>query len=106
MSLKRQNCSKDGQHTFDIVGYTHEEGRKYIESLWEPWMNWKNHGKGRGKWTIDHIVPRSSFNFKNPDGLTNWEEVRKCWALSNLQPMEWYENCCVKIDKLDYTKTK
>jgi len=62
-------------------------------------MNRNNYGFGKGKWTIDHKKPQSKFNFANPDGTPNIDKICKCWALENLQPMEWYENCYVKQNK-------
>ncbi len=37
------------------------------------------------KWHIDHITPKSHFNYKTP-------EDKECWALENLQPLEAIEN--------------
>lgn len=34
----------------------------------------------------------SSFKFANKDGTIDIEEVRKCWALSNLRPIEFIKN--------------
>jgi len=49
-------------------------------------MTWENHGMFG--WHVDHVIPLSAFN------LTSLEdpEVRRCWALDNLQPLWWQEN--------------
>lgn len=53
------------------------------------WMNWDNYGKptkDKKTWHIEHIIPQSTFDF------TNEEEIRKCWALSNIRPLDAIEN--------------
>ena len=41
-----------------------------------------------GKWHIDHIIPRSVFNYSSPDDY----DFRRCWALENLQLLPAKEN--------------
>ena len=43
-------------------------------------------------WHIDHIKPCASFKFVNEDGSTNYEAIKECWALENLQPMYSEDN--------------
>jgi len=91
--LKRQLLNKNGKSTFgDILLYELQDMKKHLEKYFEPWMNWDNWGNKSGWWTIDHTIPQDSFNFANPDGTINLEEVRKCWALKNLRPMEFMKN--------------
>lgn len=85
LSLKSK---KAGRKWESLTGYTVEDLMAHLESKFEPWMNWDNYGSKEGKWTIDHIKPRSLFNYDCPDD----EEFRECWALDNLQPMEFIEN--------------
>lgn len=91
-SLKHRGSSKRGKKTFDYIGYTLIELKTHLESQFEPWMNWSNHGgrtdDPRQTWHIDHIIPQSSFNF---DSLES-DEFKKCWALSNLRPLEKIAN--------------
>mgnify|MGYP001193157389 CR=1 FL=1 len=75
---------KGGRSWEDLVGYTVEDLMKCLESKFEPWMNWENHGE----WQIDHIKPISLFNFTNIED----NEFKECWALSNLQPLGKIEN--------------
>lgn len=86
--------SKNGLSTFDILPYSIFELRVHIEKQFEPWMNWGNHGRYNLKtwddndqstwtWQIDHIIPRSKFNYSSIDDLNFIE----CWALVNLRPL-------------------
>jgi len=95
--LKSRLLSKEGKSTFDFLPYTIDDLIKHLESQFESWMNWQNYGKGEGRWTIDHIIPDSSFNYTSVED----EEFQKCWALSNLQPLEWMENI-KKSNKIIY----
>jgi hypothetical protein len=49
-------------------------------------MNWKNYGKGEGKWNIDHILPCASFD------LTQESEQHRCFHYNNLQPLWEIDN--------------
>jgi hypothetical protein len=57
---------KKTSKTQNILGCTFEEFKIYLESKFEPWMNWNNYGNWNGEpkevdtaWDIDHIVPLS-----------------------------------------------
>lgn len=78
--------SKKVLNTMGLVGCSFEEFKSYLESKFEPWMNWDNYGNSNGKWVIDHKIPCSSFD------LSKREDQLKCFHYSNLQPLEWYEN--------------
>jgi 5-methylcytosine-specific restriction endonuclease McrA len=83
--------NKNGRPWETLVGYTLEELIAHLESKFEDWMTWDNHGiyeEGKLKWQIDHIRPISSFNFTSPED----KEFKDCWALENLQPLEATEN--------------
>ena len=78
--------------TFTLLGYTPTELVNHLESQFTDGMSWDN----IGKWHIDHIRPVASFNFTT----TECEDFKKCWALSNLQPL-WAEDNMSKGDKWD-----
>jgi len=84
---------KANQHWEDIVGYTLLDLMKHLEKQFKTWMTWGNYGKDG--WTIDHKIPISAFNYTKADDL----DFRRCWALSNLQPMGAIENK-IKSNKL------
>lgn len=77
---------KMGRKWETLVGYTVDDLKNHLESLWEPWMSWENHGvykpNGPRTWHIDHVIPQGMFNYTNPED----EEFKLCWSLNNLQP--------------------
>lgn len=84
--------------TQTILGCSYDEFRLYLESKFEPWMNWDNYGKHNGEinygWDIDHILPIAS--------AVTEEDIIKLNHHSNLQPLCSHINRYVKKDKLCY----
>jgi len=80
-ALKRE---KGNSHWCDLVGYTLNDLKKHLEPLFTEGMTWNNYGK----WHIDHIIPKSVFNFTKPEH----DDFKRCWDLSNLQPLWAKEN--------------
>jgi hypothetical protein len=76
---------KRGHHWEDLVGYTLEDLVEHIGGQLKPGMTWVNRGS---VWHIDHIIPKSAFHFESYED----PEFRKCWALSNLQPLWKHDN--------------
>ena len=76
-----------------LVGYKKADLIKHLEQLFQDGMSWGNYGP---IWHIDHIVPRSVFNFEKPED----EDFKKCWALKNLQPL-WARENIIKSNKLE-----
>lgn len=76
----------NNKHFEQIVGYKINDLINHLTSLFRDGMTMNNYG--RGGWVIDHIVPVSNFNF-----ISYYDaEFKKCWALSNLQPLWDIEN--------------
>ena len=73
-----------GKKTEKILGCTMEEFIQHIQSLFTEGMTLENHGQGKGKWNIDHIVPLSSAQTE--------EEIYKLSHYTNLQPLWWEDN--------------
>lgn len=95
--FKHRNLEKQ-EGVFRYLPYTIHDLMKHLESQFEPWMNWDNHGpynKNIKTWQIDHIVPDSSFSYKD----TSDKDFIASWSLSNLRPLESLENI-LKSDKL------
>jgi len=98
IGLKKNNSHKDSG-CWKFLNYSPKELRGYLESKFEPWMNWNNYGKYDSKiwndddqstwtWQIDHIIPQSCLRY------TSMEEdnFKKCWALDNLRPLSSKQN--------------
>lgn len=92
--LKKNGYTKKSR-TYEIIGCSFEELKKYLENQFEPWMNWENKGLYNGSknygWDIDHIIPLSS--------STTEEELIKLNHYTNLQPLCSYINRNIKRDK-------
>lgn len=76
----------------ELLGCSIEDFKLYLSSLWVDNMDWTNYGKGRSKWSIDHIIPISYFN------LNNWEEAKKAYHYTNCVPM-WYSQNASKSNR-------
>lgn len=83
-AIKRQQATKTFQSHVRLLGCTIDQARKHIESQFEPWMTWENHGFR--SWHIDHIKPLSAFDLTDP------EQVAEACHYTNLQPLDWQEN--------------
>lgn len=86
--------NKDGRHWENLVDYSLDTLRNYLQSLFKEGMTWENYGK----WHLDHVEPLCSFNIVSAE----CEDFKKCWALSNLQPL-WAED---NLHKIAFDKKK
>jgi len=77
--------------TKKLLGCSYEEVREHLENQFVDGMTWDNYGING--WTVDHIIPVSSFD------LTKEEEQKKCFHYTNLQPL-WAEDNISKSNKL------
>lgn len=93
-SIKRNNLNKKSK-TEDILGCSFTDFKAYLETKWEPWMNWDNRGIYNGElnygWDIDHIIPLSSAKTE--------EDIIRLNHYTNLQPLCSYYNRYIKKDK-------
>jgi len=92
LSLKNKN----NKSSVDILGCSFSEYRKYLESKFEPWMNWENYGKYNGDlnygWDIDHIIPLST--------ASTTEELLELVKYTNTQPLCSYTNRHIKRSRV------
>lgn len=97
MSIKNTNTQKSSKSE-DILGCSFEEFKSHLESQFESWMTWDNHGNPKDgifepnkTWDIDHIIPLSS--------ATTTDDIIKLNHYTNLRPLCTYNNRWVKKDK-------
>ena len=95
-SFKNKGFKKNSK-TVNILGCLIDEFKQYIESLWEPWMNWDNYGNPKDgivelnkTWDIDHIIPVSTAKTE--------EDLIRLNHYTNLKPLCSYNNRYVKRD--------
>jgi hypothetical protein len=74
-----------------VLGYSLQDLQLHLEKQFESGMTWDNYGRGKGKWTIDHIYPTSGFVLGTPPAIVS--------ALSNIRPM-WYTDNQLKGKKI------
>lgn len=90
---------RKSERTEKILGCNVEEFRDYIQSKFEPWMNWNNYGLYNGTlnfgWDIDHIIPISLAKTE--------EDLYRINNYKNLQPLCSYTNRHIKSDNQQAT---
>lgn len=93
VSLYNKGLKKNSK-TQEILGCSFDEFKLHLESMFEPWMNWDNHGLYNGElnygWDIDHIIPLSSAKTE--------EDIIELNHYKNLKPLCSYLNRVVKRD--------
>lgn len=72
--IARMGMKKE-RTTQELLGYSAEELKTHIQSLWLPGMSWANYGE----WHVDHISPIYTFDPETPPDVVN--------ALVNLRPL-------------------
>lgn len=79
--------------TLELLGTTVEHLRQHLEAQFLPGMTWQNHGQGKDKWVVDHMMPVRSFD------LTQEDQQWQCFHWTNLQPL-WDPDNNAKRDKV------
>jgi predicted nucleic acid-binding Zn ribbon protein len=82
--LIRHSGKRKTSPTAELLGYSRQDLRIHLESLFLPGMTWENHGFGIDRWHIDHIKPVINFPNDTPISEVN--------ALNNLQPLWQIDN--------------
>jgi hypothetical protein len=80
-----RNISKS-DHTLQLVGCSIEHLKEHLEKQFTEGMTWKNYGRGKDKWNIDHKIACANFDLADP------EQQKRCFHYSNTQPMWGPEN--------------
>jgi len=86
MLRKALGASKRGMSWKEFMPFTAAELRSHLENKFTAGMDWA--AFMRGEIHIDHVIPQSRFHFESP----NDEGFKRCWALSNLQPLWAIDN--------------
>lgn len=78
--------NKKGRHWESLVGYTLNDLIKRLNKTMPKGYTWQDYLKG--ELHIDHIIPKSVFNFTKPEHI----DFKRCWALKNLRLLPIKEN--------------
>ena len=81
----------------EILGYSTEDLRLHIESMFSNGMTWEKFMAGEIH--IDHIVPIAAFKIESDES----DGFKACWSLSNLQPL-WARDNLSKGSKVYDTR--
>jgi hypothetical protein len=93
------NGYKNNISILTYLPYTIAELKNHLESRFEQWMNWNNHGIYNSEiwndsdsltwaWQLDHIIPQSALPYLSMED----ENFKICWALENLRPYSAKQN--------------
>jgi hypothetical protein len=70
----------------EILGIDFKTAKKHIERQFTKGMTWDNHGKGEGKWNIDHKIPLASAkNELELIALCHYTNLQPLWAIENIK---------------------
>lgn len=80
-TIKKFNQFKS-KSTNEMLGYSADDLKYHIESLFEIGMTWENWGE----WHIDHIIQIHTFDKETPVNIVNsLKNLRPLWAKDNLK---------------------
>ena len=81
-SFYKKGYSKKSR-TFEIIGLSYDDFRRWIENQFTKGMTWNNFG--RSGWSIDHVIPLS-FAKTHEDVviLNNYRNLRPMWFIDNI----------------------
>ena len=83
--LRRNFSSKNSHSAWCHLSYKPGQLKQHLEKQFDQNMSWENYGS---YWHIDHIIPQSKLLY---DSMEH-PNFQKCWDLSNLRPLEKFEN--------------
>lgn len=85
-AICRQQNGKKTFNTISLVGCSIAELMKHVESQFEPGMSWALFGRGKGKFSLDHVRPLASYDLTKPDQQKlafNWKNIAPKWFGDN-----------------------
>ena len=83
LSLKN---GKQGRSWRDFVDYDLKDLERHLKRTMPNGYEWNDYLDG--KLEIDHVIPRSAFNYTSPEDI----DFARCWGLKNLQLLTKKEN--------------
>lgn len=94
ISLRISNAikNKKTKSSLKYIDFTVNELMLHLESKFQEGMTWDNQGL---EWHIDHIKPVAAFKLIKDDGELDFEQIKVCWSLDNLQPL-WAKDNIIK----------
>lgn len=100
LRVRQNRVLKGVISTTEGLGCNTQELKDHLESLFTEGMTHENHGKGPGKWNIDHIDPISLHDKdENGEWCTKSERNKKLMHYTNMQPL-WEEDNLKKSNKV------
>jgi 5-methylcytosine-specific restriction endonuclease McrA len=78
--------NKAGRKWEDLLGYNLTDLKKRLQKTMPEGYTWQDYLEGRLH--IDHIIPKSVFNFTKPEHA----DFKRCWELKNLRLLPAKEN--------------
>lgn len=87
-------ANKAGRRWESLVGYTVHDLKSHIGKQFKSGMSWELFMAGQIH--IDHKIPKSAFYYETVEDI----DFRRCWDLSNLQPM-WATDNIRKSNKVN-----
>ncbi|MBA7535324.1 hypothetical protein ES705_27577 [subsurface metagenome] len=84
--LKALKGNKANRHWENLVGYTIRDLERRLKRTMPQGYTWQDYLEG--KLHIDHVIPKSAFNFTRPEHT----DFKRCWALENLRLLPAKEN--------------
>lgn len=86
LSMTKKKEWKKSTKTQEILGCNYEQVRTHMESQFLPGMTWGNHGRGEGKWHIDHRIPLSIAKTKKElEALCHYTNLQPLWGEDNIR---------------------
>lgn len=107
------NIDKNYKSASKYLSFSFDDLKSHLESQFDPWMNWENHGSYKlkdwddndnstWKWNIDHIIPHSEFNYSSVED----DSFKRCWSLENLRPLSAKQNVLDGITRARHKNDK
>lgn len=86
------------QKSNKYLGISYEKLKTYLEKKFKKGMTWQNHGIGKDKWNIDHIIPLASAKTEEEMiVLLHYRNLQPLWSTENLKKWKKIPNAQVNL---------